>query len=69
VREVAVIGRPSEEWGETVTAVVVAERPVSSDDLRAHAAEQLASYKVPKRIEFIEQLPRNALGKIVRGDL
>ncbi len=69
VREVAVIGRPSEDWGETVTAVVVAARPVSSDDLRAHAAEQLASYKVPKRIEFIEQLPRNAMGKIVRGDL
>jgi malonyl-CoA/methylmalonyl-CoA synthetase len=69
VREVAVIGRPSERWGEEVTAVVVAERPVEGERLREYAAGQLAAYKVPKRVEFADELPRNAMGKVVRGDL
>ena len=69
VREVAVVGRESEAWGEEVTAVIVADREISVDDLRAHAARELASYKVPKRIEFADQLPRNAMGKIVRGEI
>jgi malonyl-CoA/methylmalonyl-CoA synthetase len=69
VREVAVVGRASEAWGEEVTAVVVAERPVAVEDLRAHAAAQLAPYKVPKTIEFAGELPRNALGKVLRSEL
>jgi malonyl-CoA/methylmalonyl-CoA synthetase len=69
VREVAVVGRPSERWGEEVTAVVVAARPVAGERLREYAAEQLAPYKVPKRVEFADELPRNAMGKVVRGDL
>jgi len=69
VREVAVIGRASDTWGEEVTAVVVTDQPVDPDELRAHAARSLAPYKVPKRIEFAAELPRNALGKVVRGRL
>ncbi len=69
VREVAVVGRPSERWGEEVTAVVVAERAVQAERLREYAAERLAPYKVPKRIEFADELPRNAMGKVVRGEL
>ncbi len=69
VVEVAVVGRPSERWGEEVTAVVVAERPVPAEALRVYAARQLAPYKVPKRIEFVDELPRNAMGKIVRSEL
>jgi malonyl-CoA/methylmalonyl-CoA synthetase len=69
VREVAVVGRPSETWGEEVTAVVVAVSPVEVEELRAHAAGQLAPYKVPRRIEFADELPRNAMGKVVRGEL
>jgi malonyl-CoA/methylmalonyl-CoA synthetase len=69
VREVAVVGRASEQWGEQVTAVVVADAEVDGDALRAHAAQSLAPYKVPKAIEFADQLPRNAMGKVVRGDL
>jgi acyl-CoA synthetase (AMP-forming)/AMP-acid ligase II len=56
-------------WGEEVTAVVVAERPVAADALREFAAHELAPYKVPKRVEFADQLPRNAMGKLVRGEL
>jgi malonyl-CoA/methylmalonyl-CoA synthetase len=69
VREVAVIGRPSERWGEEVTAVVVADEPVAADELKRLAAARLAPYKVPKRVEFTDELPRNALGKVVRGKL
>ncbi len=69
VREVAVVGRPSEEWGEEVTAVVVADGEVAEQALRAHAAERLTAYKVPKRVEFTSELPRNAMGKVVRGEL
>jgi len=69
VREVAVVGRPSEAWGEEVTAIVVAERPVSAEQLLAHAGRVLTPYKVPKRIEFASELPRNTMGKILRSEL
>jgi acyl-CoA synthetase (AMP-forming)/AMP-acid ligase II len=69
VREVAVIGRPSEAWGEAVTAVVVCDEPIDVAALRAHAAAQLAPYKVPKQVEFVSELPRNALGKLRRHEL
>jgi malonyl-CoA/methylmalonyl-CoA synthetase len=69
VREVAVIGRASERWGEEVTAVVVAAADITAEQLREHASQRLAYYKVPKRVEFTSELPRNALGKVVRGAL
>jgi malonyl-CoA/methylmalonyl-CoA synthetase len=69
VREAAVVGRPSPEWGEAVTAVVVTDEPVDPTALRAFAAERLAAYKVPKAVEFVDELPRNSLGKVLRHQL
>ena len=69
VTDVAVVGRPSDEWGEQVTAVVVASSPVTVEELRAHAAGDLAGYKVPRVVEFVDELPRNALGKVLRNEL
>jgi malonyl-CoA/methylmalonyl-CoA synthetase len=69
VREVAVIGRPSDRWGEQVTAVVVPQRQIDPGELLAHAAARIAPYKVPKEVEFVAELPRNALGKILRSKL
>ena len=69
VREAAVVGRADDTWGEAVTAVIVADGTVGPEDLRAHAAHQLASYKVPKTVEFVDELPRNALGKLLREQL
>ena len=69
IAEVAVIGRPSERWGEEVTAVAVVNQHVTEKELRDYAALRLTSYKVPKRVEFVSELPRNALGKVVRGAL
>src|SRR5579862_2797593 len=70
VAEVAVIGAPSEGWGEIVTAYVVpAGKRRAAAPLAAHAAEQLAPFKRPKVIHFVDSLPRNALGKVVKHEL
>jgi fatty-acyl-CoA synthase len=71
VAEVAVIGVPDEKWGELVVAlVVVAEgADVTEDDLRAHTRTKLAGYKVPKRVEFRDELARTATGKLQKFKL
>jgi malonyl-CoA/methylmalonyl-CoA synthetase len=70
VAEVAVTGTPSEEWGEVVTAWVVADGPPpSADALAAWSADRLAPFKRPRIVHVIDELPRNALGKVVRGML
>jgi malonyl-CoA/methylmalonyl-CoA synthetase len=67
VREVAIVGVPSAEWGETVEAFVVGDPDL--DSLNDLAARELASFKRPRQVHIVEALPRNALGKVVRGDL
>jgi len=70
VAEVAVTGTPSDEWGEEVTAWVVADGTAPSlDDLRAHCEGRLATYKQPRLVRVVDALPRNALGKVVRSQL
>jgi malonyl-CoA/methylmalonyl-CoA synthetase len=69
VVEVAVIGTPSDEWGELVTAVVVTDGPVDEASLLEHAAASLAPYKRPRAVRFATSLPRNALGKVLRHEL
>jgi malonyl-CoA/methylmalonyl-CoA synthetase len=67
VVEVAVVGVPSAEWGETVVAFVVGDPDQASlDEL---AAAELAPFKCPRHVRFVDALPRNALGKVVRGEL
>jgi len=71
VRECAVIGLSDEVWVEAVTAVVVL-RPgldVSESELIAHVATQIASYKKPHRVLFVEEIPKTAVGKINRKQL
>ena len=69
VHDVAVVGRPSDEWGEVVTAAVVADGPLDPDALLAFAAEQLAPYKRPRSVRLVDEIPRNALGKVLRREL
>lgn len=69
VRECAVVGMPSEQWGEEVTAFVVVAEGASVEVLDAHCRERLAGFKVPRRFEVVEALPRNATGKILKRDL
>lgn len=69
VREVAVIGIPDSKWGEMVTALVVAEGDVDGPALIAHCRTRLAGYKCPKRVDFVDELPRTATGKLQKFKL
>jgi fatty-acyl-CoA synthase len=71
VLECAVVGAPHEKWVESVTAFVVLrpDRTASEDELIEFTRERLASYKVPKSVRFTEQIPKSAVGKILRRAL
>jgi acyl-CoA synthetase (AMP-forming)/AMP-acid ligase II len=72
VAQVAVIGIPSEQWGEAVLAIVVPQdrAEVSEDDIKAWARDRIAGYKVPKSIEFrTEPLPLSGAMKVLKRDL
>jgi fatty-acyl-CoA synthase len=64
VAEAAVIGAPDPRWQEVPVAFVVSRAAVPADELRAFLAANLARFKVPRDIVFLEELPRNALGKV-----
>ena len=67
VLDVAVIGIPSDEWGEAVHAVVVrADAQLTSEGMVAFAREHLAGYKLPRSVSFADEIPRNASGKILK---
>jgi fatty-acyl-CoA synthase len=71
VADVAVIGAPDERWGETVVAVVVPAAGSSPDgaELVRYAREQIAHFKCPRRVDFVEELPRTATGKVLKREL
>ena len=71
VAEVAVIGVPDDKWGEVVKAVVALKpgAEADADAIIAFARTRIAAFKAPKSVDFIDALPRNASGKILRKDL
>ena len=71
VREAAVVGVDDDQYGQRLAAFVVLEpgRSTSPDDLKAHVKAQLAGYKVPRDLTLVDELPRNASGKVVKRQL
>jgi len=71
VADIAVIGLPDERWGEAVTAVAVLHEGagLTLEELREFAADSLARYKLPSRLEIVDILPRNPAGKVLKFDL
>lgn len=68
--DVGVIGVPDDRWGEAVTAFVVTDgTALSADDVIAHAKDLLGGFKVPKRVEFVDALPKTATGKVQKHEL
>jgi len=71
VLEVAVVGRPDDRWGEVPEAFVVLrpDATPSPDALLEHCRGQLAKFKVPREITFLDALPRNPSGKVLKREL
>lgn len=69
VADAAVIGTPSREFGEELVAFVVSPSGVTREALVAHCEAHLAPYKVPRRVLFVDGLPRNSSGKVLKADL
>ncbi len=71
IEEVVIIGVPDEDWGEQVMAVVVlrAGSTLTAEEVIDWCRQRLASFKKPDRVEFVTELPRNPLGKVLRKDL
>jgi acyl-CoA synthetase (AMP-forming)/AMP-acid ligase II len=69
IDEAAVVGVDDEKWGQRLAAFVVAKDGLSEDEVKTYVKENLASYKVPRDVKFLDELPRNATGKVVKKDL
>jgi fatty-acyl-CoA synthase len=71
VAEVAVVGLPDPKWGEAVTAFIVPKAGVSlsADEIIQFCKAQIAAHKAPKSVCFLNSLPKNAVGKILKREL
>ncbi|QOV12910.1 acyl-CoA synthetase [Viridibacillus arvi] len=72
IKEVAIVGYPDEKWGESVKAVIALKNKdehMSLLDVRGFCEGKLAQFKIPKQMEFVDELPRNATGKVLKTSL
>ena len=71
VREVAVVGAPDKKWGELITAIIapVPGEHISEDEVIAHCRRSLGGFKVPKRVTFVDELPKSGAGKVLKAKI
>ena len=71
IQECAVVGVPDAEWGECVAAAIImaSEETITMEQLRSWCKERLATYKTPSRLIVVEELPRNAMGKVIKPEV
>jgi len=69
IEDCGVVGLPDDEWGEVVAAVLVLKNVISKEEINTWLRERLPGYKVPRLYQFVEELPRNAMGKVTKNDL
>ena len=69
IADVAVVGMPDKRWGERLKTFAVLRSPLSADDVAAFCAGKLAAYKIPRELTVVDELPRNANGKVLKREL
>ncbi|MFT5033887.1 MAG: acyl-CoA synthetase (AMP-forming)/AMP-acid ligase II, partial [Bacteroidia bacterium] len=71
IQDAAVVGAPSKKWGEIPVAVLVSggNPELTPDELVEFCRDKLAGYKIPRAVEYVDALPRNPTGKILKKDL
>ncbi len=69
IKDCGVVGLADEEWGELVAAAIVSTHPIDIKELNGWIRERMPAYKTPRKYIFLEELPRNAMGKVVKNDL
>ncbi len=69
VKDCGVVGIPDEEWGEIIGAGIISESEIDTETLKNWLKEKLPGYKIPRKYLFLEDLPRNAMGKVTKKEL
>lgn len=69
IQDCSVVGLPDDEWGELVAAAIITDKELNTNELNAWMRERMPAYRVPRKYKIVEELPRNAMGKVTKNDL
>lgn len=69
IKDCSVVGLPDDEWGELVAAAIITDKELNTNELNAWMRERMPAYRVPRKYKIVDELPRNAMGKVTKNDL